>query len=199
MQLTAKIKLVATNSQKKLLQSTLRTYIDTVNNTADRMIASKETLRLSSKDIFATLPSAVKNQAIRDSKTVVSKYRKTKRRSILRNPMCTWNNQNYKIVDDTISFPIMIKGKSKRIRIKLLLSDYHKNLLENKHGTLRITKKSKKWFAQIAVDVKEKKAKKSNKIMGVDLGIKVPAVAHISNHKTKFFGNGRENKYVRRR
>ncbi len=35
--------------------------------------------------------------------------------------------------------------------------------------------------------------------MGVDLGLKVPAVAVTSNGKTKFFGNGRQNKYIRRK
>lgn len=35
--------------------------------------------------------------------------------------------------------------------------------------------------------------------MGVDLGIKCPAVSVTSNSKTKFYGNGRQNKFVRRR
>jgi transposase len=35
--------------------------------------------------------------------------------------------------------------------------------------------------------------------MGVDLGLKIPAVAVTKNGKTKFFGNGRQNKYVRRK
>lgn len=34
--------------------------------------------------------------------------------------------------------------------------------------------------------------------MGVDLGLKVPAVAVTDDEKTRFFGNGRQNKYVRR-
>lgn len=35
--------------------------------------------------------------------------------------------------------------------------------------------------------------------MGVDLGLKVPAVAVTSNGKVRFFGNGRQNKHIRRR
>jgi len=34
--------------------------------------------------------------------------------------------------------------------------------------------------------------------MGVDLGIKCPAVSHISDGSVKFYGNGRKNKYMRR-
>lgn len=35
--------------------------------------------------------------------------------------------------------------------------------------------------------------------MGVDLGLKVPAVAVTEEGKTKFLGNGRENKYIKRK
>ena len=36
-------------------------------------------------------------------------------------------------------------------------------------------------------------------VMGIDLGIKVPAVAHISGKGTRFFGNGRYQRHMRRR
>ncbi|MGN0398452.1 MAG: RNA-guided endonuclease InsQ/TnpB family protein, partial [Candidatus Fimimorpha sp.] len=34
--------------------------------------------------------------------------------------------------------------------------------------------------------------------MGIDLGIKCPAVSYISDGSVKFYGNGRKNKYMRR-
>ena len=34
--------------------------------------------------------------------------------------------------------------------------------------------------------------------MGIDLGIKCPAVSYISDGSVKFYGNGRNNKYMRR-
>jgi putative transposase len=153
--------------------------------------------KLTSKDIKANLPSAVKNQAIQDARSVYRKYKKTDKLPILKKPVCIWNNQNYKI-NDYLSFPVFINGKSKRIKVKAMLTDYQKQQLNNKLGTLRITKKSDKWIAQIAVDVPEKQNNGKN-IMGVDLGLKVPAVAVTSNGKTKFFGNGRQNKYIRRK
>ncbi|MGD6819212.1 transposase, partial [Metabacillus sp. 113a] len=36
------------------------------------------------------------------------------------------------------------------------------------------------------------------KRMGVDLGLKVPAVAITDDDKVCFFGNGRQNKYMKR-
>jgi putative transposase len=198
LQLTAKIKIVPTRSQRDLLRQTSYSYIKTVNKIVSWFSKENEIFTLSSKDVIAHLPSAVKNQAIRDAKSVFVKKRKINREIVLKKPVCIWNNQNYKIRGDVISFPVMIDGKSKRISVEMLISDYHANLLKNKLGALRITKKSNKWFAQISVDMEEMAAKKDGKIMGVDLGITVPAVAYVDN-KTKFFGNGRQNKYVRRK
>ena len=90
----------------------------------------------------------------------------------------------------------MINGKSKRIPVKALFSDYQRKQLENKIRTLRITKKSGKWIAQICIKIEDKPTNNEGNTMGVDLGLKVPAVAITDTGKTKFFGNGRQNKYV---
>ena len=73
-------------------------------------------------------------------------------------------------------------------------------LLLNTHktGTLRITKKNNKYIAQIAYEQPEVKSLNTG-IMGIDIGIKCPAVCRTSNGKTKFVGNGRKNKYLRRK
>ena len=56
---------------------------------------------------------------------------------------------------------------------------------------MRIVQKSGKWYAQIPVEVEEVAPTSEGKAMGVDLGIKVPAVAVTSTGKPHFFGNGR--------
>ena len=195
MKLTVKFKILPTKEQEQYLEQTLNEYINTVNNIVQIMINGHT--KLTSKDIKSNLPSAVKNQAIRDAKSVHRKYKKTNKLPILKKPVCIWNNQNYK-VNDYLSFPVVINEKTQIIKVKMLLTDYQKQQLSNKLGTLRITKKSGQWIAQIAVEVPEKQNNREN-IMGVDLGLKVPAVAVTSNGKTKFFGNGRQNKYIRRK
>lgn len=72
------------------------------------------------------------------------------------------------------------------------------NLLKHKLGTLRITKKSNKWIAQISIKLTTNE-KAGTKILGVDLGLKVPAVAITDDDKVRFFGNGRQNKYRKRK
>jgi len=197
-ELTVRTKLVLNKENLTRINFILSEYIKTVNDIFKLMVLEDKKLRLSSKDIEAVLPSAVKNQAIRDAKSLYTRFKKTKRQCVLKKEVCIWNNQNYKIKDDYLYFPVIVNERSKRIKIKLLLTNYQRKLLEGKLGTLRITKKSKKLIAQIAVRVKRKTAK-GNKTMGVDLGLKIPAVAVIEDGETRFLGNGRQNKYVRRK
>src|SRR5699024_4558402 len=100
-----------------------------------------------------------------------------------------------------ISIPIMVDGKAKKTPIRALLvnKDYRNvDLLKHPLGTLRITKKSAKWIAQIAVTIPTFQ-NTGVKVMGVDLGLKVPAVAVTDDEKVCFVGSGRQNKYKKRK
>jgi IS605 OrfB family transposase len=198
--LTVIIKLNPTKEQSRLVDIACSEYINVVNTLVSEMVESKETTKKTSKDITASLSSSVKNQAIRDSKSVFQKVKKSKYKIIpvLKKPVCIWNNQSYSIDDSTISIPFLIDSKSKRVIIRANINDRAKELLINKHGTLRITKKNNKYIAQVSVTIPNKENNNS-RVMGVDLGLKVPAVAYSNNEKLKFFGNGRENKYIRRK
>jgi transposase len=84
------------------------------------------------------------------------------------------------------------------VEVQALLTDYQRDRLTGKLGSLRITQKSGKYIAQIAADIPTQYLD-AEKTMGVDLGLKIPAVAVVEGGKTKFFGNGRQNKYVKRK
>ena len=212
MQITVKFKIVLTKEQVQRIESISKEYIHTVNRPISSMLRSEERVKLSSKDVFANMPSAVKNQSIRDAKSICTKYKKDvkvnsklpadKQKAInvptLKKPVCIWNNQNYSLKDGILSFPVMIDGKSKRIQTRTIMTDYQLKQLKDHLGALRITKKSGKYIAQISVE-KASPVVKGDVAMGVDLGLKVPAVAVVESGKTKFFGNGRENKYVKRK
>uniref|UniRef100_UPI003006E9A9 transposase n=1 Tax=Bacillus sp. 2205SS5-2 TaxID=3109031 RepID=UPI003006E9A9 len=163
----------------------------------------KKSTKKTSKHVDAFLPSAIKNQAIKDARSVFSKkVKKSKYKivPILKKSVCVWNNQNYSFDFQKIYLPLMVEGKSKKVPVRALLTDKDNRnfeLLKHKLGTLRITRKSHKWIAQIAVTIPTE-YKTGTKIMGVDLGLKVPAVAVTDAGKTRFFGNGRKNKFVKR-
>ncbi|PDY77522.1 RNA-guided endonuclease TnpB family protein [Bacillus cereus] len=199
---TVKIKLLLTKEQASILNAMGKEYISTINALVSEMVAEKKTTKKTTKDVPVNLPSAVKNQAIKDAKSVFQKVKKGKCEIIpvSKKPICVWNNQNYSFDFTHISLPLTIEGKTKRVSVRALLIDKHNrnfDLLKHKLGTLRITKKSNKWIAQISVTIPTAE-KIGTKIMGVDLGLKVPAVAVTDDEKTRFFGNGRQNKYVRR-
>lgn len=200
--ITVKIKLLPTKEQAAILTDMSREYIYTVNLLVSEMVAEKQSTKKSSKDIAVSLPSAVKNQAINDAKSVFRKAKKRKFETIpvLKKPMCIWNNQNYSVDFTHISIPIMLEGKAKKTPIRALVVDKKNrniDLFQHQLGTLRITKRANKWMAQIAVTIPTIEKTGCN-VMGVDLGLKVPAVAVTADEKVRFFGNGRQNKYKKR-
>ncbi|MBK5349195.1 transposase [Bacillus sp. TH22] len=202
--LTVKVKLLPTKEQMCLLEKSSREYIKVMNMLVSEMADTKASTKKSTKDIEANIPSAVKNQAIKDAKSLfATKVKKSKYKiiPILKRPVCVWNNQNYSFDCTYISIPFMVNGKSTRLKVRALLTDKNNrnlDLLKYKLGTLRITKKSNKWMAQISVTLPTSE-KAGTKILGVDLGLKVPAVAITDDDKIRFFGNGRQNKYKKRK
>lgn len=201
--ITVKIKLLPTKEQASILSEMSETYISIINTLVSEMVAAKKSTRKSSKDIPVSLPSAVKNQAINDTKSVFKKVKKNKYNVIpaLKKPVCIWNNQNYSFNFSYIFMPIMMDGKVVKTPIRALLVDKDNRnfeLLKHKLGTLRITKQANKWIAQISVTISTVQ-KTGMKVMGVDLGLKVPAVAVTDDEKVRFFGNGRQNKFKKRK
>lgn len=201
--LTVNIKLHPTKAQQAILERMMDTYIRTANQLVAAMVQAQESLNLTSKHVTVDLPSAVKNQAIQDAKSVFKRAKKKDFQvvPVLKKPYCTWNNQNYSFDFESVSLPIIIDGKVKKTAIRAEMVDpdnRNATLLANKLGTLRITRKSKKWIAQIAVTIRTTEKTGTN-VLGVDLGLKVPAVASTDCEKARFFGNGRENKYMKRK
>lgn len=203
MQTTLKIKLKPNKEQQLLIASTMTEYIKTVNIIVDGFATNTTSLKITSKDADALLPSALRCQCVLDAKSVFKKYKQdvkkdaNKKRPILKKPVSIWNNQNYKITESGISIPVLIQGKSKRIEVKAEIPyKSRERLISNKLGTLRISVCNGKLMAQIAIETSIEQCDGVT-VMGVDLGIKVPAVA-IAGNKARFFGNGRRNKYIRR-
>jgi IS605 OrfB family transposase len=193
-------KINPTTGQKSLLNQTTKEYITSANSLIQQYGSLPEMPKLSSASFNAALPSAVKNEVINTVKSAIRKYRRGTIESlpVLRKPVSTWNNQNYRVLENEIQLPVIVDGKSKRISVSASITEYQRNKLDGKHGSLRITQKNGKWIAQVSVEPISGKAH-GNTIMGIDLGLKNPAVAVTDAGKTKFFGNGRQNKYMKRK
>ena len=221
MQLSETVKLYMTREQKSLVVMAMNKYISTVNSLISVATSGTSISKYTTADVNASLPSALTNQCIRDAKSIVNKYNKDCRKAsaknkklarqrsnitikepivpVLKRPCCYVNNQNFKIRDNCIEFPVLINGKSKRISIRTSMTDKQKQIFANtKFGTMRIVYKDNKIVTQIVYEVAEPGYTDDGNVMGVDLGIKCPAVSYISDGSVKFYGNGRKNKYMRR-
>ena len=221
MQLSETIKLYMTKEQKSLVVTTMNQYINTVNSLVSIATNGTSISKYTTANVNASLPSALTNQCIRDAKSIVNKYNKDCRKvsaknkkmakqkssitikepavPVLKRPCCYVNNQNFKIKDNNIEFPVLINNKSKRISIHTSMTDNQKLIFANaKLGTMRIVYKGNKIVAQIVYEVAEPEYTDDGNVMGIDLGIKCPAVSYISDGSVKFYGNGRKNKYMRR-
>ena len=220
MQLSETVKLYMTRTEYQLVKDTMTEYINTVNGLVSDATNGISISKYTTADVKAGLPSALTNQCIRDAKSIVKKYNKvcrdTNRKNsklakqgkdiktvatvpVLKKPCCYINNQNFKINGDHIEFPVMANGKSKRLSVKTKMTDKQKSVFANsKLGTMRIVYKNNKIVAQIVYEAVEPEYLVDGNVMGVDLGIKCPAVSYISDGSVKFYGNGRKNKYMRR-
>lgn len=221
MQLSETLKLYPTEYQRILITDAMAEYIDTVNSLVSDATSGRSISKITTADISANLPSALTNQCIRDAKSIVKKHYKACHKAVLKNrslakrgsnvkvkapnlpilkkPCCYVNNQNYKIKNKYIEFPVMINGKSKRISVLMKLTERQKSLFSDaKFGTMRIVIKNHTFVAQVVYEVTEPELKTDGNVMGIDLGIKCPAVSYCSDGSVKFYGNGRKNKYMRR-
>ena len=243
--LTTSLKLELNSEEETVLRAEMEKYIACVNSLVALHLSGVSIQKFSSKDVDAELPAAVKNQAIRDAKSVLQRYAKKQRKverkrawfteqgktpkrpirdakiPILRRPVLFVNNQNFKIDLNakTVSFPLFRDGKTasrktkrnsvqKTIRVATVTPRQREILTETSHlATLRIVRRGDKFFAQVGYKVEEPETASLNElladpnvlVMGVDLGIKCPAVSYSTDGKIRFYGNGRENRYKRRK
>lgn len=198
MVLTCQIKLLPTKEQAMILEKTLSEYISLVNDIVDYAIAVGRMPKLSSASVHAPLPSALRDQCRLDAKSVYKKSFKEGKCPVLRKPVAYWNNQNYKFGDDFVKLPVWLSGICKQISIRAeITAEQLKLLKSSKLGSLRVLKRNGKWIAQAAYKRTET-PREGVGTMGIDLGLKCPAVSVSDSGKIKFFGNGRHNKYVRR-
>ena len=243
--LTTSLKLELNSSDEHLLRAEMEKYIACVNSLVALHISGVSIQKFTSKDVDAELASTVKNQAIRDAKSVLRRYAKKQRKverkrawfaeqgktpkhpirdakvPILRRPVLFVNNQNFKIDLDakTISFPLFRYGKTaprkttrnsvqKTIRVVTVTPRQREILTTTPHlSTLRIVRRGNTLLAQVGYTVEDPEiaslddllAAPNVFVMGVDLGIKCPAVSYSTDGKIRFYGNGRENRYKRRK
>ena len=145
--------------------------------------------KLSSADFKEhNLPSAVKNQNIREVKALYREFKKSdsdkENITFKKNQPICYNNQNYKIDGHIISIPLYTT-KCERFAFPVKQTERFKKLQQRikndcKLGKASLFYKNNKWFFAVTVNVENKENNKSN-IMGIDIGLKQLVVASIQN------------------
>lgn len=192
-------------------------YIAVANRLVALHLSGTSVERFTTKDVDSDLPSKVKSPCLRLVKSAIKKYEKelwkcNKRKEkgyenvkeptvpVFKSPFFGVETLNYDVLDNHIKFPIRENGKVRRIPIKAVIDERAKKHFDGKKlGEMKFVYQGRKIVAQIPYEVAEVEMREDGNVMGVDLGLKCPAVAYISNGKVKFYGSGRQNKYIRRR
>ena len=193
MKTTVPIRLYPTPEQAALLMAHCQEYISAVNVLVRALDADILPAGASTKDFTAALPSAVKNQALRDARSVWKRSCDLGRIPVLRKPLCQWNNQNWHAEGEALLLPICQDGKVRQITIRCVSV-----APEGAPGLLRITRKRGKWIAESAFTLPSPAPTNGERVMGVDLGVKIPAVVHVIGKGTRYCGNGRYQRVIRR-
>jgi putative transposase len=190
---TIPVRLYPTPAQTALLRAHCQEYISTINVLVQALDSDLLREDASTKDFTAALPSVVKNQALRDVRSVWKRSGALGVIPVLRKPLCLWNNQNWRIAGDTLVIPVCQDGQVGQIAIRC-------SSIEplGKPGLLRIKRKRGKWVAEVAYALPKPEPTSEQGIMGIDLGVKVPAVVHVIGVGTRFIGNGRAQRAKRR-
>ena len=158
MQLSETIKLYLTREQRSLVVATMNEYIRVVNDLVSLATNGTSIRKYTSKDVESNLPSALEAQGLRDAKSIVNKHEKALAKNkrlvkkgvetrepkvpVLKRPCFFVNNQNFKVKDGGIEFPVRENGKTRRIFVRANITERQKNLLYGaKLGTLRVVRK----------------------------------------------------------
>jgi IS605 OrfB family transposase len=194
---TIPVRLYPTPEQAILLRAHCQEYITTVNvlvQALDSDVLPNGGQDATTANFTAVLPSAVKNQALRDARSVWRRSLVLGVLPVMRRPLCQWNNQNWRIEGQTLLLPVWRDGKSQQIALPC-----SPHAPAGQPGLLRLTRKRGRWLAEIAYTLPTPEPAAGEAIMGVDLGLKIPAVIHVLGKGTRYVGNGRAQRMRRRR
>ncbi len=190
-----------------LVNSSMETQLKKYEKAFKREIIKVAAIFKNKKNIFPYRYANISNEISWNSKCVILSQAKkmyqynSSGKYFAMSYSSIWTRQSYKI-DLNQETVTLILGKSqffKEITLPVYWSSYlKKRLCEGSCGELRIYNIRKKWF--LYLDIAYKKTYNSfEKEIGIDIGIKVPAVTITSDNKVRFFGNGREIRYLQRR
>jgi hypothetical protein len=118
---TVPVRLYPTPEQATLLRAHCQEYSRSINVLVAALASAvlpEGGKGVSTKDFTAALPSAVKNQALRDARSIWNRSFALGVLPLLRKPICQCNNQNRHIAGDRLIVPVYQAGKVQQISVR---------------------------------------------------------------------------------
>ena len=197
MTITAKVQIVATDTDKVLLDETMSVYRDACNYVSDYVFQTHDLKQFSlNKVLYSTLREkfGLKSQMAQSVlKTVIARYK-----TILENQKewiqptfkkpqydLVWN-RDYSLTKNCFSVNTL-NGRVKLPYFTEGMSKYFDHTIY-KFGTAKLTNKHGKYYLHIPVtyDVEESNISDICNVVGIDRGINFVAATYDSNHKSGF-------------
>ncbi len=196
MYLTSKIILHPTEQQENTLKNLISIYKSEVNECLKKFILNKKLTWIPYSSLNRHLPWESKKEVIKEASKIFRdrfKLQGTINQQVsFTGDYCKWHCNSF-----TFASKLNLQiGQQTRMIVEYYADEYQKHLLSSGYLTsLKITKIEKKWICYIKI-LKPDPQPFGEYVLGVDLGIKVPAVAATNVGKIRFFGNGRELRYI---
>ncbi|MCK8817624.1 transposase, partial [Natroniella sulfidigena] len=177
MQITYVLELLKPTKRKQnVFHKNIEEVVKNRQSIAEKLKAGET--KLSTADFKEhNLPSAVKNQNIREVKALYKKFKKSdsNKENITfkkSQPIC-YNNQNYKIDGHIISIPLYTTS-CQRFAFPVKQTERFKKLQQHiknncKLGKASLFYKNNSWFFAVTINIENEESDDSN-IMGVDIG-----------------------------
>lgn len=194
MYLTSKIILLPTQQQANTLSNLIAIYNTEVNRCISKFILNKKIAWIPYSTLDKHLPWESKKEVIKEAKKIFNDYsrRNSSTAGSFKGEYCRWHFDSF-----TLNSKLNLQvGQQAKISVDYYADSYQKNLLSSGFLTsLRIENVKRKWYCYVKILIDDPQPVGEH-IMGVDLGIKVPAVAATSTGKIRFFGNGRQVRFI---
>lgn len=191
MYLDYQIRIYPNDEQAIILSNLLVNFSKEVNAIIDIFKSEQKVVDIGFSQIRNTVPWDSKIEVIKHANRIFrNAVRNGNKNPRLNDLYCCWTDMNFSIQEFKNLHIQVVKNKN--ISVKINMSDYVKECLTiGKVVSLKIFRRRNKWIGKIMVATPPKRLEIREAIMGIDMGIKVPAVGVTDTGKIRFFGNGR--------
>lgn len=139
-----------------------------------------------------------KRYVIDEARRMYDAYVRKKPYKIMISSIWSRNSFRYSSELSELSLELGILKFKEIIRIPCYENEYVTIMLKKGFPIdMKLIRKNEKWYALVTLKMEPTK-RFGTKQMGIDIGIKVPAVAALNTQTIKFFGNGREIRFMKR-